>query len=75
MKYVHNRFHVCCSTCGLVETYPSWEMAEKRGMAHAEGRDKDITVEVFDSMAHRNAIRLKEYDRETKSWKVTHINN
>ena len=63
MKQTDNRFHVGCSCCGMIDTYPSLIEAKSRAVSARNGLHSDCEdITIFDTMAHIGKPQLYEVD-------------
>lgn len=58
---VHDRFQVCCETCGLVSTHMTRNEAERAAIRHACNQ---WGIEIWDAMAHKPAQLDPEPDAD-----------
>lgn len=66
-----DRFQTCCSFCGLIEAFPTLQMAIDCAEAHQDGC-KGETIELFDCMAHVGSPQLFDAKGTTKSVRMAH---
>ena len=69
MKPTSYRFQVCCSTCGLVDTYSKNTEAREHAKEH-QLRDLSATIEVFDLLARHGQVDVVRWLPNAKMWCV-----